>query len=266
MSRERKLWGCGALTCCLFAYLAVSAMWQDGFSAPDEVWARMWCYLVAGGVGLVMPWLISRRAVWSVRLGGVLGLLGGLGMLAVASGDCGSADREMPWGAGQPVFLWGSVAYFLLAGLLPCLRGQLRGATPAERAGLLRAGRVLFALVAGFGLFAMQAIAGVAVAVGEPLWWWEYLILVPLWIGLYVPVLWVLAELLPAGRWQRVCFRAFLWPLLPGLVAAAFAYLLEWRIITGLNLLSVRVAAAVFPLLLAVVFLHYIRYRIRNEG
>ncbi len=266
MSRECKLWSVGALLCCLFVCLAVCAMWQDGPYSPDEVWARMWCYLTAAGAGLVMPWLISRRAVWSTRLGTGLGLLAALGIFAVACGDCGLVE-EIPWEALRAVFLWGSVAGFLLAGLLPNLRRSLRVATPAERAGLLRAGRVLLALVAGFGLFVLQALAGVAVAIcRDDFLWWEYLILVSLHIGLFIPILWVLAELLPTGRWQRVCFRAFLWLLLPGLVAAAFAYFLEWRMIAGLELLSVRVAAAAFSLVLAVVFWHYIRYRSRNAG
>lgn len=266
MSRECKLWVGGVLVCCLFVCFAVAAMWHEGPGSPDEVWARMWCYLAAAGAGLLLPWLISRRAVWSTRLGAGLGLVAALGMFAVACGDCGSADIEMPWGAGQAVFLWGSVAGFLAAGLLPCLRRQLRGATHAERAGLRRAGRVLLALVAGFGLFVLHTLAGLILSIcRDEFHWWEYLLLVPLYIGMFIPILWGLAELLPVGRWQRACFRVFLWGLLPGLGAAAITYFLEWRRLAELELLSVRVAAALFPLLLAVLCRHYIRYRIQKE-
>ncbi len=243
-------------------------MLPDWEHSRDEEWARMWCYLTAAVAGALLPWLISLRAVWSTRLGAGLGGLAAFALFAVACGDWGSAMKEWPWAAGCDMFLWGGFGLFLLAGLLPSLRRNLRMATAPEGAGLRRAGRVLVALAGGFGLFVLTVLAGLIVAFDRSeLHWWECAMVYPLSVAMFAPIFWPVAELLPRGRWQRVSYRLFLYLLLPGLLAAAPAYLLEGdMLLPGEPLMSVQALMVVIPLAIALFLWRYVHHCIAESS
>ena len=262
------VWIPAVTACCVFLCLAARAMYPEWEYSPDADWARMWCYLAAAVAGGLLPWLISLRAVWSSRLGEVLGCIAAFGLFAVACGDCGDAGKELPRGVGAAVFLWACVGVFLLAALLPGRRRGLRVATAAERAGLRRALRVLVSLACGFGLLFLIALAGLCLAMGRIVfYWWEKVMLWALNAALFAPIFWPLAELLPRGRCQRACFRLFLYLLVPGLPAAAVVYFLEFHLISfpGDTLLSVRLLVTAVPPTILLFLWRYIHRRITES-
>lgn len=256
-SKKMLLWGTGG--CIFLGYMLVAAnrLFVGAISGSDEHWFQMWCYLIAAVAGLLLPWLISQRKVWSTCIGAGLGLLA-----AVALGIVGCrvfGDHNQYGLTGSTLvgsgFLWTGVVGFLLAGALPCLLPKRGSTTPAEREALYKVGRALFSMAGGFILFGMMIVAGLTIAMDRyDLRWWEYMLLIPLNIVPFTLGLWFLGELLPPGRLRQLCFRVFLGFLLPGLIATAAAYYLEmchfWFI--------ARLLAALLPLGIGVFLFFYL--------
>lgn len=256
-SKNLLIWGTGG--CLFLGYMVVMAnrAFVSTVGGSDDVWCQMWCYLMAAIAGLLMPWLIARRKVWSTITGTILGLLAAIALGLVGSETFGNYHAygilSDTIGTG---FLWAGVVAFLLAGALPCMFPARGSTTVTERRVLYKTGRILLSIAGGFILFGIMIMGGLMIAMDRyDLRWWEILLLIPLNIVPFTLFAWFIGELLPPGRWRRYCFRAFLGFLLPGLVATALAYFLElhnlWFIL--------RLLAALLPLGIGGLLVCYLR-------
>lgn len=260
-SKNLLLWGTGG--CLFLGYMVVMAnrAFVAAVGGSDDVWCQMWCYLMAAIAGLLMPWLISRRKVWSTITGTILGVLAAVALGLVGCEVFGDYHQYGVLGGimGDIIgtgFLWTSVVAFLLAGALPCMFPARGSTTVAERRALYLAGRILLSIAGSFILFGMMIVGGLMISMDRhDLHWWEVLLLIPLNIVPFTLFAWFIGELLPPGRWRCYCFRAFLGFLLPGLVATALAYFLELH-----NLwFMLRLLAALLPLGIGAFLFCYLR-------
>lgn len=269
MNKRLIVWGICGLLSMFFLLHAIGCMWEDGCRSSDDEWGRMWCYVIAAIAGLLLPWLISVRAVWSTRLGLGLGLLASIAMVGVVCGDFDDPLYDFPiqtTGITVICKLWVAAGAFLLAALLPALRRNLRCATATELKWLRKVGRLLLVLAVGFALYVMLLLGALMVGIYET----RFLPLLLAYTAVFssfVLYIWPIAEFLPLGVWRRVCYRILLWGLLPGLLAASPSYFIGMPRsgFPGDELISVRLLSTLVPLVLAFILGAYFRRRIAEE-
>ena len=265
------VWAVGALWSLGVWRFVFNAVIVGAFSGSDEQWCQMWCFVIAAVVALLLPWLMSMRTVWSAHMGAALAVCATCSLLAVVTEFFGEWYGAI-FGDGEPVHcyvmgaLWGSIAAFVAAGLYCCFRRNTHEATPSQLFCLRILGRVALVLGGGFAIFAMLIVGGLLVAIYSEVWWRLTLAWVSV-VAAYALFIWPLAELLPRGRWRRVCFRLLLIGVMPGLITSSVSYFIGLPIFgfPGDDLLIVRIFFALIPLAVAVFMWRYIFRRITES-
>ena len=268
--RFRFSWLLGGVLSFFFLIPTADRFFVAAFSGNDNYWFQMWCYLVITLAVLPMPRLITLRSIWSTWFNAALGLVsaGALMLLNLEVFGAPSNYFFLPPLACH-ILLCLFATLFAAAALCAFFRRGLRHATPSEQKKLKQSGKLLFILLLNAAIAMALMLGAVMHAVRHcegyesPAFWHHIVIYIMVFAAVTQP-LWLLAEVLSAGRFQKFCFYLSGFLLLPGLLVAAPVYLCDTGII-GIDSYALRLPLALLFLLAASGIFFYLRKRIKGD-